>query len=100
MRTPHHRRLACHASLYFALPGIMSLVSLLAERLTYLWRVGFAVTAALGVLENVTSFPRVRAEARGAARVFPWVAAALYTFIVVFAIVLAWPRLRRPKTGP
>ncbi len=46
MRTPHHRRLACHASLYFALPGIMSLVSLLAERLTYLWRVGFAVTAA------------------------------------------------------
>jgi len=46
MRTPHHRRLAYHVSLYFALSGIMSLVSLLAERLTYLWRVGFAVTAA------------------------------------------------------
>ena len=53
LHDPGRRRMAYDISAFFALPGIMSLASLMAERLTYLWQVGFAVAGMLGVIETI-----------------------------------------------
>src|SRR6476660_3035203 len=47
-RSAVHRRRAYGVSLHFALPGLMSLLSLVDPASTELWRVAFAVVAAGG----------------------------------------------------
>jgi hypothetical protein len=52
VREPQRRRTAYNISLYFILPGAMSLLSLLANDLTILWRVAFFAAAAIGAFET------------------------------------------------
>ena len=47
-RSPEHRRRAYAVSLHFAIPGLMSLLSLVDPADKTLWRVAFAVSAAFG----------------------------------------------------
>ncbi len=52
MTDPSHRRMAYDISLYFILPGIMSLVSFLATDAKFLWRAGFTLADILGFVET------------------------------------------------
>ena len=52
-RSAVHRRRAYGISLHFALPGLMSLLSLVDPASTELWRVAFAVVAAGGAVTLV-----------------------------------------------
>lgn len=47
------RRMIVNISLYFLLPGTMSLLAMLAIQATAIWRVAFVVTSAVGVIESV-----------------------------------------------
>ena len=47
------RRMIVNISLYFLLPGTMSLLAMLAIQATAIWRVAFVVTSALGAIETV-----------------------------------------------
>jgi hypothetical protein len=53
MRDPHHRLMVYDASLYFLLPGLMSLVSLLAIGVPEIWRVAFLLAGIVGAIESV-----------------------------------------------
>jgi hypothetical protein len=46
------RRMIVNISLYFLLPGTMSLLAMLAIQATAIWRVAFVVTSALGAIET------------------------------------------------
>jgi len=85
--SPSHRRLASAVSLQLALPGLMSLFSLVDPASTGLWRASFAATAIVGAgallaLAIVGSGPRrslaVEAERAGAV--------ALFTLVAVVAV--------------
>lgn len=47
------RRMATNISLYFLLPGSMSLLALLSTGAPVLWRIAFATASALGAMETV-----------------------------------------------
>jgi hypothetical protein len=87
MRNRRRRQMAYDTSLYFVLPGIMSLVSLLAPNGTVLWRVTFASAAVLGALEaGFLAFSARRQDRytrvmRGA----HWGATALYGLVALVA---------------
>jgi phosphatidylserine synthase len=49
-RSPEHRRRAYAVSLHFAIPGLMSLLSLADPNDTTLWRVSFGVSATGGAV--------------------------------------------------
>ena len=50
MASPEHRRRASAVSLHFALPGLMSLLSLADPQNAGLWRVTFTLAGALGAV--------------------------------------------------
>jgi hypothetical protein len=82
-RSAIHRRRAYGVSLHFALPGLMSLLSLVDPASTDLWRVAFAVVAAGGALALVV----VRGSAPTPLGVATYVAAVvLYLLIALIAI--------------
>ncbi len=88
MVDPAKRRMAHDLSLYFILPGMMSLVSLLAGEVKILWRIGFGAAAILGAFETVAILLSNRG---GASLLTPsqigrWAVVALYVLIAVFAI--------------
>lgn len=88
LATPAGRRRAYQVSLYFLLPGLMSLASLASERLTFLWQVGFGAAGLIGVIVTATGMrstdsPRTR-----------WADAAaliLYGLITVMAVAPTLP---------
>lgn len=49
---PGRRRMATNISLYFLLPGSMSLLALLASQANALWHIAFVVASAIGVVET------------------------------------------------
>jgi hypothetical protein len=84
------RRMAYDVSLYFLLPGIMSLISLLSDdaNAKFLWRVAFGVTGLIGFVEVIfmlarsgTAMPRVMGLALSR-----WFVLALYGLITVIAL--------------
>jgi hypothetical protein len=82
------RRRAYSVSMFFLLPGIMSLTSLLADRLASLWQVGFTIAGSIGIVESVGSFRLGRAMGgpaalRDALRV---ASVALYGLVVALAV--------------
>jgi hypothetical protein len=88
MNRPGKRRMAYSISLYFILPGLMCLISLLAADAKILWRLGFGIAGALGAVESAYMIVRGDASAApsgwlGLAR---WVVVLLYVLIVVLAI--------------
>jgi hypothetical protein len=54
------RHMATSVSLYFLLPGVMSLVALLGANIPFLWRVSFALASAIGAMETVFAWRRFR----------------------------------------
>jgi hypothetical protein len=88
MRYPDRRRLAYHLSLYFALPGAMSLVSLLTPESPYFWRSAFVIAGLFGAIEAVMMFREGEDSAIGSrlARVTLPIIAVLYVVIALIAI--------------
>jgi hypothetical protein len=89
MADPRRRRMAYDVSLVFLLPGLMSLTSLMAERNSALWRVGFAVAGVLGVLEAAAAIRAVRPAPSTfgqSAWLIRGVNALLYLVVVVVAV--------------
>jgi hypothetical protein len=88
MHYPDRRRLAYHLSLYFALPGAMSLVSLLTPESPYFWRGAFLVMGVFGAIEAIMMVRRGQnavLESRPARMTLP-IIAGLYVIIAVIAI--------------
>lgn len=89
MHDPQRRRLAYHLSLYFALPGAMSLVSLLTPASAFFWRGGFVVMGLLGAIEAVlmqTRRTEIMSQARGMRVALPIIAVV---YLVVAAIAVS-----------
>ena len=87
MGSRYYRRMAYDVSLYFLLPGIMGLVSLLAAEATFLWRVGFVVAGLIGVVETALM---IATPAAGITRLAPirigrWAGLVLYVLLTVVA---------------
>ena len=83
MVDPVRRRTAFYVSMYFTLPGIMSLLSLLSEDATFIWRGAFALAGGCGVVVSM-QFARYgsRVERRSA-----WLGVALFAVVTVVALV-------------
>jgi hypothetical protein len=83
------RRMAYVVSLHFVLPGIMSVIALVAPEVTILWRLTFLTAGLLGVvgagyvvrtLTDEHDCPRL-------VRVIEWVAIPIYALIAIVAVV-------------
>ena len=88
MRNPRIRQAVYDISLYFLLPGMMSLLSLLAVNVTLIWRISFVAAGVVGVLEAVLSIAKTR-EHDAPARVIDlgnWLSLLLYPAIAAIAI--------------
>src|SRR5690348_9389153 len=81
--SPRSRRRAYAVWLQFALPGLMSLLSLIDTTSEALWRVSFAVVALVGVAILVTAWSMERA--RDAVLVYG-VASFLYALVALLAL--------------
>ncbi len=105
IRDRARRRQATSISLYFLLPGGMSLIALLATDIPLLWRTSFAVACALGAVVTLpvwdmqlaaNSAPRAVTRWASAPQwimvVARWSGVALYTAILLVAIA---PQLAR-----
>jgi hypothetical protein len=79
-------------SLYFLLPGMMALGSLLAVQEPTIWRVVFAVLGAVGVVESAVLVAGRRVlRTHGALLAFvDWVSLVVYGLVVLVAV---WTRL-------
>lgn len=82
------RRLATTISLYFLLPGAMSLVALLGGSMPLVWRTAFVLASLAGAIGTMLSAFRAQTAGGGAARPRSrWVTAGLWTGVVLFALV-------------
>jgi hypothetical protein len=77
------QRMIVNISLYFLLPGTMSLLAMLAIQATAIWRVAFVVTSVLGAVESVFMVRNLQQRERSY-----WVALLLRTIeVVLFALI-------------
>lgn len=92
MADPSRRRTGYHLSLYFVLPGTMSLLSLLATEASALWNVGFAAAGSLGAAESLHFIKKGEAHrmSRGAFMALPLVV-AIYALVTVIAVAPTLP---------
>jgi len=81
--SPRSRRRAYAVWLQFALPGLMSLLSLIDAQSEALWRVSFSVVAVVGVAILVIAWSRERT--RDGVLVYG-IAAFLYALVAVLAV--------------
>ena len=92
MANAQRRRVAYDISLYFLLPGIMSLISLLSDdaNAKFLWRLAFGVTGFLGLVEVVFMLvaSRARVDAPGVKGLAlgRWFVLVLYAVITLIAL--------------
>lgn len=100
--SPPQRRRITNISLYFLLPGSMSLLALLAGNARLLWQIAFCVAGILGVIETIfilRGAPKRSEQPRpphGAASpltrlrmamVAEWLALALFALVAIIAVV-------------
>jgi hypothetical protein len=85
-RDNERRRRASAVSLHFALPGAMSLLSLIDAQSKTLWRASFTVSAVLGVVGLVALRPRRGGPDAGLLEVFHWLAVVLYVLVAAVAL--------------
>jgi hypothetical protein len=88
LSTPAGRRRAYQVSLYFLLPGLMSLASLASERLTVLWQIGFGAAGLIGVIVTATG---MRATDGAGSRWADVTALVLYGLITIVAVAPTLP---------
>jgi cytochrome bd-type quinol oxidase subunit 2 len=93
-RTRHRRRIATHISLYFWLPGGMSLISLIPTETFSLWRWAFVLASILGLVETLRLVARSEDAPRSRLlRVLRWAALPLYALILLVAFFPGLPRM-------
>ncbi len=88
---PARRRMAYDISLYFLLPGIMSLASLLATRETALWRVGFGAAALIGIIETARLLPALSSGGDRVGLISSIVTVAIYAVVLLVAFAPKLP---------
>jgi hypothetical protein len=95
------RRMITNISLYFLLPGAMSLLALLAPQVRLLWQAAFLVASGLGVFETLSLILGERAAGGRSwvARVARWVGALLYAGIAALALASLVPALNTVLRG-
>jgi hypothetical protein len=81
-----HRRRAYAVSLHFALPGLMSLLSLVDPNSKTMWQVSFTVIAVLGIVALIALRTAASSGVNLAAEISHWVAVALYAVIGLVAV--------------
>lgn len=82
------RRMATSVSLYFLLPGAMSLMALLGADIPLLWRTTFALASAIGAVETFLTRQRTGSrERRSLIAAGQWLGFALYLLVLLVAIV-------------
>jgi hypothetical protein len=83
------RGMAYVVSLHFALPGAMSLLSLVAPEAPLMWRITFATAGLAGMIGAllVIATMRRRAADAGPAVLLQWVAVPVYAIVTVVAVV-------------
>jgi hypothetical protein len=82
------RRMATSVSLYFLLPGVMSLVALLGADIPALWRTAFTVASVIGAIETVYAWRRVgRRAGRSLVGVEQWIGFALYVLVALVSAI-------------
>lgn len=82
------RRMSYDISLYFLLPGIMSLLSLLAADAKFLWRIGFGLAGLLGLVETILFLVGNNKTSTGSSqpmRVGRWGVVIIYALIILVA---------------
>lgn len=88
------RRMAYAVSLHFLLPGIMSLLSLLAPSVEFLWRTTFALAGLLGIVATLMIITSTQADSGNLrfVQLGEWMALPFYALITIFAILpgLTW----------
>jgi hypothetical protein len=82
------RGMAYVVSLHFALPGAMSLLSLVAPEVPFLWRITFSAAGLAGLIGAllVIATLRRRASDLGLVMLLQWMAIAVYAVVTVVAI--------------
>jgi hypothetical protein len=88
MRNRRIRRAVYDVSLYFLLPGMMSLLSLLAGNVSTIWRVSFAAAGVLGAVEAIHSIATTRGHDSPALVIDlgNWLSLLLYPAVAAIAI--------------
>src|SRR5262245_60357074 len=88
MRDRRVRRAVYDISLYFLLPGMMSMMALLAADVSGIWRVSFAVGGLVGGLEAILSIVHTRGHDSPSRLIGigNWVSLLLYPAIAAIAI--------------
>lgn len=82
------RRMATNVSLYFLLPGVMSLVALLGSDIPALWRTAFVVASVIGAIETFAAVRRTSAPSgRRVVVAGQWVGFALYVLIALVSLI-------------
>ena len=83
------RGMAYVVSLHFALPGAMSLLSLVAPDQPALWRITFATAGVAGLVGTalVVATMRRRSDDARLAKMLQWVALPVYALVTLVAIV-------------
>jgi len=77
------RRMIVNISLYFLLPGTMSLLAMLAIQATAIWRIAFVVTSVLGAVESAFMVRNLRQRDRSY-----WVTILLRAIeLILFALI-------------
>lgn len=79
------RRTSYHLSLYFMLPGVMSLMSLLSSESSTFWRLGFGASSIFGAIEALV-FTTGASTRVALSKLLPYAAAILYCAIAVVAM--------------
>jgi hypothetical protein len=83
----NHRRRIANISLYFLLPGSMSLLALLSVNAVAIWRVAFFAASALGAAETGLLISAFGGGPRSwVPQVSRWVGLFLYTLLALLAI--------------
>jgi hypothetical protein len=87
-RHPARRRMAYAVSLHFLLPGVMSVLSLVAPDVSWLWRATFATAGALGVVGAILVLRTLREayDAPRLARLIEWIAIPIYGVVAIVAL--------------
>lgn len=87
MLDPKRRRTAYNISLYFVLPGAMSLFALLAVEVTFIWQIAFTIAGVLGIIESIMLLRAKALENQSAlVRAARYAGVVIYFLIVIFAL--------------
>ena len=86
---PRRRRMATGVSLHFLLPGAMSILSLVAPDVSWLWRATFVTAGVFGMLSAgaVATTLREEHDAPGMVKAIQWIVIPVYALITLVAAV-------------